>query len=126
VPADEGAMARTIFESLALKCRLVLEWLEELTGQPVTTLRVIGGGSRNRLLNQLIADASGRLVIAGPVEATALGNLAMQLLATRQLASLDDARDVIERSFPSARFEPRRTGEWDAGYRRLREYMALA
>jgi ribulose kinase len=81
VPVDAAAFARTIFDSLALKYRVVLEWLEELTGRTLTTIRVIGGGARNRLLNQLTADATGRVVIAGPVEATALGNLAMQLVA---------------------------------------------
>jgi rhamnulokinase len=99
VPADPAAFARTIFDSLALKYRVVLEWLEELTGRSIVTVRVIGGGARNGLLNQLTADATGRVVIAGPVEATALGNLAMQLLATGQVASLDEARDVIDRSF---------------------------
>jgi rhamnulokinase len=122
-PADAGAFARTIFDSLALKYRVVLEWLGELTGRTLTTIRVIGGGARNRLLNQLIADATGRIVVAGPVEATALGNLGMQLLATGRVATLDDVRDVIERSFPIERFEPRRTGDWELAYRRLREYM---
>ena len=86
VPVDATGFARTIFDSLALKYRVVVEWLEELTGGSLTTIRVIGGGARNRLLNQLTADATGRVVIAGPVEATALGNLAMQLVATGQVA----------------------------------------
>ena len=123
VPVDAAAFARTIFDSLALKYRVVLEWLEELTGRTLTTIRVIGGGARNRLLNQLTADATGRVVIAGPVEATALGNLAMQMVATGQVASLDEARDIIERSFPTERFEPRHTTDWEPAYRRFRDYM---
>ena len=123
VPQDAGEFARTIFDSLALKYRVVIEQLEELTGRTLTTIRVIGGGVRNRLLNQLIADATGRVVIAGPVEATALGNLAMQLLATGRVAALDDARDVVERSFPTERFEAGKTGNWEPAYRRLRDYM---
>ena len=126
VPGDAGAFARTIFDSLALKYRVVLEQLEELTGRTLTTIRVIGGGARNRLLNQLIADATGRVVIAGPVEATALGNLAMQLLATRQVASLEEARDVVERSFPTERVEAGKTSDWEPAYRRFRDYMELS
>jgi rhamnulokinase len=125
-PGDPAAFARTIFDSLALKYRVVLEWLEELTGKTLTTIRVVGGGARNRLLNQLIADATGRVVIAGPVEATALGNLAMQLLATGRVASLDEARDVIERSFPTERFESQHTNTWEPAYRRLRELMGVS
>ena len=125
-PAEPGAFARVIFDSLALKYRIVLEWLEELSGQKLSAIRVVGGGARNRLLNQLIADATGRAVIAGPVEATALGNLAMQLLATGQVVSLDDARDVIDRSFPTERFEARNTNQWEPAYRRLCDYMELA
>ena len=115
--------ARTIFDSLALKYRVVVEWLEELTGRSITTIRVIGGGARNRLLNELTADATGRVVIAGPAEATALGNLAMQLLATGQVASLDEARDLIDRSFETERFEPRNTDAWEPACRRFRHYM---
>ena len=125
VPADAGTFARTIFESLALKYRVVLESLEELIGRPITTIRVIGGGARNRLLNRLVADATGRIVIAGPVEATALGNLAMQLLATGQVATLDEVRDVIECSFPTERFEPENTNGWEPAYRRFRDYVEM-
>jgi rhamnulokinase len=124
VPVDPGAFARTIFDSLALKYRVVLESLEELTGRSITTIRVIGGGARNRLLNRLIADATGRTVIAGPVEATALGNLGLQLLATGQVSTLDDVRDIIECSFPMERFEPEHTTAWEPAYRRLRDYSS--
>jgi rhamnulokinase len=123
LPVDAAGFARTIFDSLALKYRVVLESLEELTGRTITTIRVIGGGARNRLLNRLVADATGRVVIAGPVEATALGNLAMQLLATGQVATLDDARDIIERSFPTERFDPDRTKQWEPAYRRFCDYL---
>ena len=82
-------------------------------------IRIVGGGSRNRLLNQFTADATGRTVIAGPVEATALGNIAMQMLATGAVSSLAEARAIIERSFPVERFEPVATDRWDAHYRRF-------
>jgi rhamnulokinase len=127
VPEGAASFARMIFESLALKYRVVLESLEELTGTAITTIRVIGGGARNAVLNRLIADATGRLVLAGPIEATALGNLAMQLLATGEVASLDEARAIIERSFPAERFEPQNTNDaWEPAYRRFREYMEIS
>jgi len=122
-PAEPAAFARTILESLALKYRVVLESLEELTGRRITQIRIVGGGSRNRLLNQFTADATGRTVIAGPVEATALGNITMQMLATGAVASLADARAVIERSFPVERFEPAANDKWDAHYRRFLDYL---
>ena len=86
-------------------------------------IRVIGGGSRNRLLNQFTADASGRRVVAGPVEATALGNIAVQMLATGAVGSLADARAIIERSFPVERYDPIVHDRWDAEYGRFKDYV---
>jgi rhamnulokinase len=106
VPATPGGYTRTILESLAIRYGKVLESLEELIGYRLAEIRIIGGGSKNHLLNQLTANATGRPVIAGPVEATALGNIAMQMLATGAVSSLADARAVIERSFPTTRYEP--------------------
>jgi rhamnulokinase len=123
VPDTPAGVARTIFESLALKYRLVLEWLEEVSGQSIRTIRVIGGGARNQLLNQLTADVTGRIVLAGPVEATALGNIAMQMLATRHVASLGDAREIIDRSFPAGRFLPIDTDRWERQYRTFRDVV---
>ena len=117
-----GGYARAILESLALKYRTVLASLEKLTGQPIVSLRVIGGGSKNRLLNQLTADATGRTVLAGPAEATALGNLAMQLLATGQASSLRDVRALIERSNPGETFKPRDTEKWERQAQRFEHY----
>ena len=114
---------RTILESLAFKYRVVLEALEDVTGTRFEEIRIVGGGSRNRLLNQYTANATGRQVIAGPIEATALGNIAMQMLATGAVPSLADARQVIERSFPAERFEPQSADLWDAQYRRFAYYM---
>ena len=122
-PAMPAAFARTIFESLALKYRLVLEWLEEVSGLTIRTIRVMGGGAQNPLLNQLTADATGRLVVAGPVEATALGNIAMQMLAIGHVASIDEARDIINRSFPAGHFHPTDTDRWARHYRRFREIV---
>jgi rhamnulokinase len=119
-PDSPGACTKAILESLAFKYRLVIESLEELVGYRLEEIRIIGGGSKNRLLNQFTANATGRPVIAGPVEATALGNIAMQMLATGGVASLSDARAIIERSFPTDRFEPEHTGEWERQYQRFK------
>jgi rhamnulokinase len=124
-PDGPPAYARAILESLAFKYRFVLESLEELTGTRISEILVVGGGSRNRLLNQFTADATGRSVIAGPVEATALGNIAMQMLATGAVGSLDEARQIIERSFPVERFEPVEPDRWDLQYARFLEFVEL-
>jgi rhamnulokinase len=122
-PDHPGAFTRAILESLALKYRVVLESLEALTGRRFEHLRIVGGGARNRLLSQFTADAIGRPVVAGPVEATALGNIAMQMVATGTVGSLPDARGLIEHSFPAERFDPRSAGRWDAEYARFLEYL---
>jgi rhamnulokinase len=126
VPEGNGGYARAILESLACRYRVVLESLEAVTGRRVDEIRIVGGGSRNRLLNQFTADATGRRVIAGPVEATALGNIAMQMLAIGAAGSLDEARDVIARSFPVERFEPVAHDRWEAHSRRFKDYVDAA
>ncbi len=125
VPSGPPAYARAILESLAFKYRHVVESLEELTGTRFDDIRIVGGGARNRLLNQLTADATGRTVVAGPIEATALGNIAMQMLATGAVTSLADARAIIDRSFPVERFEPVAADLWDAHYPRFLDYVEL-
>jgi rhamnulokinase len=83
----------------------------------------MGGGAKNRLLNQFTAEATGRPVIAGPAEATALGNIVMQMIATGAASSLAEARSIIDRSFPVERFEPCNADEWDKHYRRFVEFI---
>jgi rhamnulokinase len=122
-PDQPTAFARTILESLAFKYRAVLESLEELTGRHFDEIRIVGGGSRNRLLKQWTADATGRTVTAGPVEATALGNIGLQMVATGAVGSLSEARAVIDRSFPVERFEPVAADRWDLEYRRFQQYV---
>jgi rhamnulokinase len=119
VPQTPGAFTRTILESLALKYRAVLEQLGAVTGVRYTTLHVMGGGCRNALLNRYTADATGCRVLAGPVEATALGNVAMQLVGIGAVGSVDDARDLIARSFPAETFEPSSRGNWDTAFDRF-------
>jgi rhamnulokinase len=124
--ATPAAYARTILDSLALKYRLVLGNLESLTGRRLTQVRVIGGGSKNRLLNQFTADATGKRVLAGPAEATALGNIAVQMIATGGVTSLAEARAIIDRSFPTEVFEPHDSDRWDREARRFQQYCEHA
>ena len=124
-PTTPGGYARAVFDSLALKYRLVIRDLEALTGQAVDRIRVIGGGSQNGLLNHLTAGATGVPVVAGPTEATALGNIAVQMLATGAAGSLAEARGVIDRSFPTKVFEPGDLEPWNREAARFQQYCGL-
>ena len=125
-PDTPGSYVRAIRESLALKYRLVLDTLEELTGVRIAEIQIIGGGSQNRLLNQFTADATSRPLVAGPVEATALGNVAVQMVATGAVGSIGEARQVIERSFPVERVEPIAPERWTEHYPNFKQYVELA
>ncbi|MGA9527060.1 MAG: rhamnulokinase family protein [Terriglobales bacterium] len=121
-PATCGAYVRCVLESLALKYRLVLRSLEQIIGKRIETIRVIGGGSKNRLLNQFTADATGTTVLAGPAEATVLGNIAIQILATGGASSLGEVRAIVDRSFPTETFAPLHTDQWDRQAERFEHY----
>ena len=120
-PETPAHFTRCIFESLALKYRLVLDQVRQVYPHPVNRLHVFGGGARNELLCQLTADAVGIPVIAGPTEATAVGNLLVQALALGDIASFADIRAVVRESFPVREHEPDQTGDWDAAYARFQE-----
>lgn len=119
VPANEGSIIRCSLESLALRYRQVLSWLEQLIGGRIETIHVVGGGALNTQLCQATADACQRVVLAGPVEATAIGNVLVQAMAKGDLRSLDEARQVVRRSFPLVRYEPADGASWDAAYERF-------
>jgi rhamnulokinase len=106
VPVTERELARCIFDSLALSYRAVKEQLETLRRRKLTRIRIVGGGCRNQLLNQLCADACGLPVSAGPVEASALGNLCVQMIAIGEIESLSAARSLILSSFPVHEYVP--------------------
>jgi rhamnulokinase len=122
IPSSPAGFVRSVLESLAFKYRLVLDSLEQLTGQRIEQVRVIGGGSKNKLLNQLTANATGRRVLAGPAEATALGNIGMQILATGGASSLEEVRAIIDRSFATEVFEPVDSDGWDRHEERFSQY----
>ncbi len=125
IPSSPGAYVRTILESLALKYRLVLRNLERLTGTKLTALRKIGGGSKNALLNQFAADATGLRVLAGPVEATALGNIAVQMLATGVASSLKESRAIVDHSYETIVFHPGDTARWDKQAQTFEHYCEM-
>jgi rhamnulokinase len=124
-PSNPGAYVRAVLESLALKYTVVIGEIEQLTNKPIRQIRILGGGSKNRLLNQFTADATGRRVLAGPVEATALGNLAVQMLATGEAGSLSEARAWIDRSFPTEVFEPQEPDRWQDQFERFQHYAGM-
>lgn len=119
VPESASDVVRVVIDSLALAYRRGVHALEAVTGTPVHTIRVIGGGARNRLLNQATADATGCRVLAGPVEATALGNVVVQLLALGAVRSIGEGRALVASAFPPEEFAPRATHAWDDAAARL-------
>jgi rhamnulokinase len=106
-PDSKGALIRCALESLALKYSTVLECLEEINGRRVEVIHIVGGGSRNELLNQLTADACNRVVVTGPVEATAMGNILLQARACGEISSLAELREVVRDSSEVTMYEPR-------------------
>ena len=118
-PDSVAATTRTILESLALRYREVLESLEALLSRKLETIHIVGGGSRNRVLNQFVADATNRTVVAGPSEATAMGNILIQAVGAGELSGLTEARAMVRRSVDSKTFRPKRTADWDAAYERF-------
>ncbi|MFA7692633.1 MAG: rhamnulokinase [Candidatus Hydrogenedentes bacterium] len=113
VPETRGAIIRCALESLALKYRMTLRNLDRLLDRKTTCLHIIGGGVQNRLLCQMTADACGIPVVAGPIEATALGNLGVQAMAVGALSGLEALRAVVGRSVELERYDPRHTEAWD-------------
>jgi rhamnulokinase len=123
VPASPAEFVRCILESLALKYRLVLDQLRRICPHPIERIHVIGGGARNDVLCQFTANSTGLPVTAGPIEATAVGNIMVQALAMGYVASLAEMRDVIRQSFELVRYEPQHAAEWDAAYERFRNLV---
>ena len=123
IPQTKGAVIRVTLESLALKYRWVLECLEELVGKELTPVHIIGGGSKNQLLDQFTADSSGRPVIAGPIEATAIGNILMQAVGLKHLGSFTEAREIVRASYTPGVYEPKQTAGWDEAFERFHKVL---
>lgn len=123
LPGTEGEFIRCVLESLALKYRIVLEWLEELGGDKVEVIHIVGGGTQNDLLNQFAANACGRPVITGPVEATALGNVLVQARASGAVSSLAEMRAISKASSGLRQYDPQDQGQWAEALGRFRELI---
>lgn len=126
VPESEGQFVRCALESLALKYRRVLNWLEELTGTPIEVIHIVGGGTQNELLNQFTADACGRPVMTGPVEATALGNVLVQARSAGEVGSLAEMRSVVRESCEIKQYEPRNSAAWAAANERFQALTRIS
>ena len=122
-PEDHGAIARSVFESLALAYRHVLETLDALADHRTEVIHVVGGGSQNALLCQMTADATGLPVVAGPTEATVIGNALVQLIALGELGSIAEARALVARSAELQRYEPRNRAGWDEAFARYKSLL---
>lgn len=121
VPQDVGEVVRCIYESLALKYRSTKENIEKIVGKSFHTMHVVGGGTKDGLLSQYTANACNANVIAGPIEATATGNCAVQLMALGHIKDLNEARKIILNSFESKFYEPQNTEAWDEAYERYKK-----
>ena len=121
VPDDPARLTRVILDSLALRCASVVRRIESLTAEPVRGIHVVGGGCLNEHLNQAMADAAGLPVLAGPAEATAVGNVLLQAIAEGRVGSLAEGRQRIAQSVAPERFEPRARPGWAEVAQRYRE-----
>jgi sugar (pentulose or hexulose) kinase len=119
-PADRGTMLRAVYESLALKYRMVAEQISAVSGKPNKVIHIVGGGSRNTFLNQMTANACGLPVVAGPEEATAVGNAMVQGIALEVIRKLPDAQAMIRSAFPIREYSPRDRETWDRAFEKYR------
>jgi len=114
---DKGQIIRIILESLALRYRAVAEYIEDATGNKIDVLHIVGGGIQNELLCRFTANAIGKKVVTGPIEATASGNILMQAIATGQIKSLSETRDIVRKSFEPKEYEPQDATVWEEQYK---------
>ncbi|MBE2205382.1 MAG: rhamnulokinase [Chthoniobacterales bacterium] len=124
VPESPGQFTRGILESLALLYRHTLTDIEQLTGRTIQKIHIVGGGSQSRLLNQFAADATGRTVLAGPVEATAIGNILVQAIADGKLSDLTELRRTVARSVTVESFSPSGCPDWESAFARFETVRA--
>ena len=121
VPQDEGSLVRACLESLALAYRHTLDQLEQVLGRSFDVLHLVGGGARNELLDQMTADATGRPVVVGPIEATAVGNVLSQAMGAGEVEDPGHLRRIVAASFPRRTYQPGDRGPWDRASARFRE-----
>ena len=124
-PETHAQFARCILESLALKYRYALDQLQTVIAIPLDVLHIIGGGSRNTVLCQCTASATGKRVVAGPAEGTAMGNLLVQAMACGDIPSLDAGREVVRNSSPLTYYLPVGEADWHRAYTRFLQYLQV-
>jgi sugar (pentulose or hexulose) kinase len=122
-PKSIGELVRLVLESLALKYRLVIERIEDLTGKKIKKINIVGGGSRNWLHNQLVADFTNRFVEAGPEEATSIGNILVQLAGLGYVKSLREIREYVRNSFEIRQYTPNYTAKHEDTYQRFLDLL---
>jgi len=120
---ERGAVVRSIFESLALKYALIIESMNNILDVPLCVLHVVGGGSQNELLNQFTANACGLPVVAGPVEATAVGNIMIQAISKQCLHSIQEGRELVAGSFPLKQYEPENETQWKEVFESVKDRL---
>lgn len=125
VPETVGEISRCVYESMALKYRFAIETLEQIKGEKLDSLNIIGGGIQNKLLNQMASNATGIPVITGPVNGAVLGNILMQAVALGEIQGIDQIRDIVQRSVLTESYEPQNTQVWQDAYGKLLEYQTM-
>jgi len=126
VPQTEGEIIRCAMESLAFKCRMVAEALEDVQGKTLEAVHMLGGGIKDTMFCEFVACATGKRVLAGPVEATSTGNALLQLMALGKVSDITDARRVVRASFPVKAYEPKEKEAWEQAYERYKKIASLS
>lgn len=123
VPETVGAVVRCIYESLAMKYRYAFEQIRDCTGKNYSAIHMVGGGTKDTLLCKMAANSCNCKVVAGPIEATVLGNIAVQLITSGDISSIEEARKIIAKSQTLVEYQPTESGVWDAPYLRFKKYV---
>ena len=123
IPETKGEIARCIYDSLVLKYKFTIKQIESVTGKKIEKLHIIGGGAHNKIMNQLTADATGIQVIAGPTEATAIGNIMLQAKALGKVKSLPEIREIVRNSFEVTKYKPSPKLDWEAAFSKFEKLV---
>ena len=125
VPQNEGEIIRCVAQSLAFKFRMVVDAIEEITGEPLKAVHMVGGGIKDKMVCRFTANATGKTVLAGPVEATSTGNALMQLMALGKVNGLAEGRSIVKNSFPINTYEPEDAKDWETAYEAYKKIVTL-
>lgn len=126
IPETTGAVIRTIAESLAFKYRQVVEGMEEVTGKKYSVINIVGGGIKDKMICQFTANATNRVVNAGPVEATSIGNVIVQGIALGAIENLNEGRKAVQNSFDIAKYTPENSDAWNEAYKKWQDIITKA